>query len=121
SLPDPLQSLRRRLGITAEDSPRLQLKPEHAPIRRVVVDDQDPLTGELARAGQGLRRRGRVGGHGGDGEVKRRALAGLALDPDAPAHQLTQTLADGQAEAGPAVAARRRHVDLAERLEEAVE
>ena len=43
-----------------------------------------------------------------------------ALDPDASAHQLDQALADGQPEAGAAVAPRGRGVDLAEGLEQPV-
>ena len=53
--------------------------------------------------------------------MKGRTLAELAVDPDAPAHQLAQALADGQTEPGAAVPARRRGVDLTERFEETVE
>ena len=42
----------------------------------------------------------------------------LALDADAPAHQLHQAAADGQAEAGAAEAARHGRIHLAERLEQ---
>ena len=47
-----------------------------------------------------------------------RADARLAFEPDAPAHQLDQPPADGQAQARAAVLARRRHVGLGERLEQ---
>ena len=50
--------------------------------------------------------------------MERAADAGFALDPDAAAHHLHQPLADGQAEAGAAVLARRRRVGLRERLEQ---
>src|SRR5207245_404172 len=56
-----------------------------------------------------------------DREVEGRALAGLALGPDPPAHQLAQALADGEPEARAAVSAGRRGVDLAEDLEQTVE
>ena len=54
-----------------------------------------------------------------DGEVEGAPLAGLALDPDAAAHQLDQAGGDREAEAGPAVVAGRRAVGLGERLEDA--
>ena len=55
--------------------------------------------------------------------VKRKSLPDphLARDADPPAHQLGQPLADRQTQTGAAVAARGRGVDLAERLEQAVE
>ncbi len=43
---------------------------------------------------------------------------GLALEPDAAAHQLHQAAGDGEPEPGAAVLARGRHVGLGERLEE---
>ena len=53
------------------------------------------------------------------GEVERAALARLALDPDAPAHQLDELRRDGQAQPGAAVLARRRGaIGLAEGLED---
>ena len=64
---------------------------------------------------------GHLGGGGPDREAELAAHADLARDLDAAAHQLGQPLADGQAEAGAAVAPRGRGVDLAERLEEAAE
>ena len=51
-------------------------------------------------------------------KIKRAADARLAFEPDAPAHQLDQPAADGQAEAGAAVLARGGHVGLRERLEQ---
>ena len=44
--------------------------------------------------------------------------AGLALEPDPPVHHLDELRRDGQAEAGAAVAARRRGVGLHERAED---
>ena len=61
-----------------------------------------------------------VGGLGGDREVEGGALALDALHPHRAAHQLGETLADGEAEAGAAVLARRRRVELAELLEQLV-
>ena len=72
--------------------------------------------GQSREAGfRGLRRR-----FGLDRENKGRALAGLALGPDAAAHELGQPLADGESESGAAVFARGRGVDLAERPEQPV-
>ena len=51
-------------------------------------------------------------------EVERAAATGLALDPDAAAHHLDELRRDRQAQAGAAVAARRRAVGLRERLED---
>ena len=52
--------------------------------------------------------------------VKKNVLPtpGLAFEPDAPAHQLDQPPADGQAQPGAAVLARGGHVGLRERLEQ---
>jgi hypothetical protein len=72
----------------------------------------------------GARRRGprrHLGRLGGDGEMERGALARDALHPHRAAHQLGQPLADGEAEAGAAVLARGRRVELAELLEQAVD
>ena len=51
-------------------------------------------------------------------KIERGADARLAFEPDAPAHQLDQPAADGEAQAGAAVLARRGHVGLRERLEQ---
>ena len=56
---------------------------------------------------------------GENGEMKGRANSWLAADPHAPAHQLSQALADGQPEAGTPVASGRRGIHLAEGLEQA--
>src|SRR5438552_2143894 len=45
--------------------------------------------------------------------MERRALSRLALRPDPPAHELTQALADDQPQAGAAISAGRRGIDLA--------
>src|SRR5437660_7434921 len=65
-----------------------------------------------------------AGGPGGaqlepGGEGERAARAGLALQPDAPAHQLDEPPRDREPEPGAAVLARGRHVGLGEGLEEA--
>ena len=64
---------------------------------------------------------GRLGGGRPDREAELAAVAHLARDPDPAAHQLGQALADRQPQAGAAVAARGRGVDLAERLEQPVQ
>jgi len=51
---------------------------------------------------------------------KRLAATRLAVDPDRPAHQLDELLADRQAEAGSAIAARRRAVCLDEAGEQRI-
>src|SRR3989442_8267782 len=53
--------------------------------------------------------------------MERRALSGLALRPDPPTHELTQALADDQSQAGAAISAGRRGIDLAEDFEETIE
>src|SRR3989441_13079167 len=53
--------------------------------------------------------------------MKRRALSRLALRPDPPTHELTQALADDQPQAGAAISAGRRGIDLAEDFEETIE
>ena len=53
-----------------------------------------------------------------DREPERRAHARNALDADVAAHQLGESLDDRQAEAGAAVAARGRRIDLRERVEQ---
>ena len=65
-----------------------------------------------------------AGGPGGaqlepGGEGERAARAGLALQPDAPAHQLDEPPRDREPEPGAAVLARGGHVGLGEGLEEA--
>ena len=107
-----------RLGVHA---PRRGLPREDLAIRRVVVDDQHALAFELrlaeARIG-GLR--GCLGRFGADRQVERGSDTRLALHFDRSAHQLDEALRDRQAEPGAAVAAGRRGIDLAERLEEPV-
>src|SRR4030095_10657092 len=86
----------------------------------LVVDDEQAWASELRlyRLHEGWwAARGLLGQHG---EGEGRPLADLALHPDGPAHHLGEALADGKAEAGAAVAACRRGVQLAERLEESV-
>ena len=56
----------------------------------------------------------------GSDELEDRALVGFALDPDPAAHDFGEPLADGEAEAGAAILARRRRIDLAEGLEQTI-
>ena len=63
------------------------------------------------------RRRRRRRGLYRDGEPESRAAAGFALETDLTAHHLHELLADGEAEAGAAEAARGGAVGLGERLE----
>ena len=112
-------SRRERL---ATQSPCLGLQVENAAVDGVVVDDQHPLAGEFrgdARRGPSRRH---VGGGRGDGEVERdaRRVARIALHPHRAAHQLGEALADGKTEAGAAVLAGRRRIELAELLEQLV-
>src|SRR5262249_59620842 len=67
----------------------------------------------------------RVRGHGSrgrqaesDGKVERAPLPRLALDPHSTSHELDQLQRNGKAQAGAAVFARRRGVDLREGLKE---
>ena len=82
----------------------------------VVVDDEHAEPGELRRHTL----TGLLCGTDAqpEREIERRADARLAFEPDATAHQLHQPAADGEAQAGAAVLARRRHVGLGERLEQ---
>src|SRR5262249_38563427 len=53
-----------------------------------------------------------------DGKVERAPLPRLALDPHSPSHELDELQRNGQAQAGAAVFARRRGVDLRKGLKE---
>ena len=71
------------------------------------------------RASRGLEVGGQfLGQRKPDGEVERAPLALFAFDPDAPAHQLHQTLPDGEPQAGAAETPRHGSVGLGEGLEE---
>jgi hypothetical protein len=101
--------------------PFRSLQLEHAAVGRVVVDDQHALAGErrLHADEIALPGRGEIAHRGNDREIERRALAlATALRPHPAAHQLGETLADREAEAGAAVLARRRRIGLRKRLKE---
>src|SRR5207244_2345651 len=97
----------QRLGAVAHalalDAAALQEAEQGIPQHRLVVDDED-----REGAHRGLRRQ-RWRGHlltllpwvAGDGYDERSPLAGLRLDPDAPAVLLRDAVADREAEAGP--------------------
>ena len=118
-----LERLARRARSPALDLPARELGDEDAPVRGVVVDDQSALAREV------------------DGDAARRAPAGptpapsgsrtarwkVEPSPGTPVlsaveravHRLGEAPADGEPQAGAAVAPRDRRVGLAERLEEA--
>ena len=115
--------LERRGGQLDRDGlhpPRPRVPGDDLAVGRVVVDDEDPLAGEVREAVVECDlcrhiRRGR-----GQRDAEGRSLPLLALDADRAAHQLDEALRDGEPEAGAAEAARRRRVHLAERGEEQV-
>ena len=76
------------------------------PVGGVVFDDEQACAGQrrLRRLPSG--RGGSGGGLGFNREMKRRALARVALHPNASAHQLRQLFADRQTQARATVAAR---------------
>ena len=117
---DPSERLgggRDRHGLHA---PRSRVASHDLAVRGVVVHHEDPLAGEL--------RQGALHGHAsrhlrrfhGEADVEGRSLALLALHPHRPAHQLDETLRDGEPEPGTAVAAGGGGVDLAEGREQPV-
>ncbi len=108
------------LGLARIHPPGRGLAGEDQPVGRAVVHDQQPLAGEQRRVV------GRLG-PGRDGsrvrfqlDVEGRTRTKRALRPDRAVHELDQPAADGKTEAGPAVAAGRRGVDLAERGEQSI-
>ena len=120
ALRDELERGGRELERDGLHLPRERVPSDDLAVRRVVVDDQDPLAGEVREAVVERDRRRHVGRGDGQRDAEGRALLLLALDRDRAAHQLHEALRDGEAEAGAAEAARRRGVDLAERREEHV-
>ncbi len=114
------ERVRGRLERPAVQPPRLGLQIEDAAVDGVVVDHEDVLAGELGGNPGGGATRRHLGRLGDDREVERGAFALDALDPHRAAHQLGQSLADGEAEAGAAVLAGGRRVELAELLEQLV-
>ena len=88
-------------------------------VDRIVVGDQD-LQRPVGAAGAGSRRADFRRRRGAQRHLQRegRAFAGHAGAADPAAHQVGQPRADGQAQAGAAVAARHRRVAELERLED---
>ena len=102
--------------------PMLERRRRDHHVDRVVLDQQDargaqPLAGRspsvLSSAGA------RVAGRSGSSAQKRAAVPGALCMPTSPPIRRGQLAADRQAEAGAAVAPRRRVVALRERLEQA--
>src|ERR1051325_6554433 len=85
-------------------------------VRRVVFDQQEIPVGKLWLRGLPCRRRIRCRRDGKDGEMKGRTFAGVALDPNAAAHQFGEPFANGQPEAGAPVVASGGGIDLLERF-----
>ena len=126
---DGARDLKRRRGITRVEhhvAGVTQLRLHQRPEVIVVVDDQDaarrpgapsrrrwppPARSTAASSARGRRQR----------EREARALVELAVDEDAAAVLFDQRLGDGEAEAGAALAPRRRAVDLLELAEQAIE
>ncbi len=122
AIANPGQRLARLARRSEGHAPRLRLQGQDAAVGGVVVDDQQLLAQQLRGAGC-LEGAGRFGSRlGPDGDVKGRSLARhpVALDPHGAAHHLAEPAADGQSQAGAAVAARGRGVDLAERAEQPI-
>src|SRR5207237_5539332 len=97
--------------------PRPQLLAVDAPVDVEVVDDEDAQAGERG----GRRRRLRVDDVltlEADLDPERAPDAGLAREPQLPAHERAQLAADREPEAGAAVTPRRRAVGLREALED---
>src|SRR5205823_9734054 len=92
---------------------------EYRAVGRVIIHDQDALAGQVGLVRILVGVRASESRLGQDGEMKGRTNSWLAADPHAPAHQLSQALADGQPEACTPVASGRRGIHLAERLEQA--
>ena len=88
-------------------------------MRRLTALSSTISTGSSASSGSGAGSAGAQLDHvEAGGEVKGAAFAGLALDPDAPAHQMHQVRGNRQAQAGAAKAPRRRSIGLAEGFED---
>ena len=120
ALGDQLECGDRQLDCDGLHPPRQRVPGDDLAVRRVVVDDQDPLAGEMREAFVERNLRRHVGRGDGERDPERRSLLLLALDRDRAAHQVHEALRDREAEAGPPEPARRRCVDLAEGGEEPV-
>ena len=83
-------------------------------IGHVVFDDEQALAQQLRLLALPDWRGGRSGGIGGDGEVKRGALASIAVNPDFAAQHFRQSFANGQTQASAAEMAGSGGVNLLE-------
>src|SRR6516164_7037051 len=100
---DPGECFARRRCRAGLHAPLGCLQLEHAAIRRVVVDDQEPLALEyrLDAEERPLPRGRELAERRDHTEAERRALAfAVARRPHLPAHQFRETLADRETEAG---------------------
>ena len=86
----------------------------------VILDAQHMATAQGGRQHGQAGFAGKLRGCGLNREDERRAVAGHALDADASAHELGKPLANREAEAGAAIFARGRGIDLGKGFEEPV-
>ena len=119
----PASIERERLGAALDGDglhpPRARMPRDDLAVRRVVVDDEDPLPD--AAAGRRLERDLRRHFDRLTMKVMRNVDPSPARSPpDRAAHQLDEALGDREPESGAAVPSRRRCVDLAERREQPV-
>src|SRR5207245_9132545 len=121
ALTDPSQGDGRGVRLSGAHAPSLRLELQEQAIAAVVVHDQDSLARQLRLRPVGGATFRSLDLVGDDREMERRALSRLALRPDPPAHELTQALADDQPQAGAAISAGRRGIDLAEDFEQTIE
>ena len=112
---EPAQCFERRFGRTRQHAPLGGLQREHAPVGRVVVDDEHALALQLGLHADEIALAGhrQLGDRHPDGEQERSSTPlSVALRPHVPAHQLGEAPADREAQSGTAVFARRRRIGL---------
>src|SRR4051794_17139358 len=114
------ESPRGKLDRNGFHSPRPCLPADDLAVGRIVVYDEEALGREQRKSCVDVDPRRHIRLVRGQADVKCRALALLALEPHAPAHELDDAPGYREPEPGAAVAARGRCVDLAERLEQPV-
>ncbi len=105
----------RRLAYAAATGQ--ELSAQYAPIRCIVVDDQQTLVPQAHRR-ERLGVRWRFGDCKRQREVKSRALIGFAGNANGPAHELHQSLGYRKTEARASILTCRRGVRLREGLEQ---
>src|SRR5262245_55839361 len=98
------------------DTPSFQLMIEDTQVVGVVVHYQYAFAGNNVESCYGMRVCGRGRLRTPNRQSEGRAPARFALDHDLPAHQLDEALTNREAQAGPAILARGRRIDLAEGL-----